>query len=43
MSTEYAVVLTLVSLVLAVAIAGLTVPLIDYHRSVRDAIVAPVP
>lgn len=43
MSTEYTVVLVLVSIVLCVAIAGLTVPLIHYHRSTVDAVTSPVP
>jgi hypothetical protein len=42
-SSEYTILLVLVSLVASVAIAGLTVPLIQFHRSTRDAIVAPVP
>ena len=43
MNAEYTILLVLVSLVMAVTLAGLTVPLVQYHRDSRDAIIAPVP
>ena len=40
---EYTVVLVLVAIIGAVAIAGLSVPLLHYHRSVQQVILQPVP
>jgi Flp pilus assembly pilin Flp len=41
--TEYTIVLVLVAILGAVAIATLSVPLIQYHKSILTMIVSPVP
>lgn len=41
--TEYTLVLVLVAVLGAVAIATLSVPLIQYHQSILTMIVSPVP
>jgi len=40
---EYTIVLVLVAVLAGAAIAGLSVPLIQYYRSVQTMIVSPAP
>lgn len=41
--TEYTIVLVLVALMGILAIASLSVPLVQYHKSIQTMIVSPVP
>lgn len=41
--TEYTIVLVLVALMGILAIAALSVPLVQYHKSIQTMIVSPVP
>jgi Flp pilus assembly pilin Flp len=40
---EYTIVLVLVAVIAGAAIAGLSIPLIQYYRSIQTMIVSPAP